>query len=357
MTAMKNCSIGILAGGKSSRMGENKALIEYSSKTFLRRLTDEFSGRNEIIVSQNRREVLPVADGIVSVTDEHEDIGPIEGIRRILTVAKSDYVFICAVDMPFLKSEMAEYLSEFISSDHDCYVVKDDKHYHPLCAIYSKAVLPVIEKLIAQGRYRLMDLLNAVRTKYVSLEHTCIEAKQLSNFNTCDDIKKLYLPVVFAVSGTKDSGKTWLIVRLVNEFIKEGFCVGVIKHDGHDFETDVKGSDTERFYSEGARFTAIFNGEKYAVNARERVTVEELLKMCPETDIVICEGFKDSSLPKVVVARKETFEDYPFSGPFILAASDDQKLSLKCIPSDSGLFDLNDTHLIFSHIKKYFGIG
>ncbi len=337
-------------------MGENKALIEYSSKTFLRRLTDEFSDWDQIILSQNPREVLEAGDGIINVFDEHEDIGPMEGIRRILTVAGSEYVFICAVDMPLLKSELAEYLTEFVSSDYDCYVVRDEKHYHPLCAIYSKAVLPVIERLISEGRYKLMELLNAVRTKYISLEKTCISPRQLSNYNTCEDIKKLYLPAVFAVSGTKDSGKTYLIIKLINEFIKEGFTVGVIKHDGHDFETDIKGSDTERFYSQGAMFTAIFNGDKYAVNAKGSMTKDELIRLCPDTDIVICEGFKDSALPKVVVAGKETFEDYPFAPPFIACATDDPKLSFSSVPSEVRVFDRNDTHLILSHIKQYFRI-
>jgi len=341
----RNYSVGILAGGKSSRMGENKALIEYSSKTFLRHLTDEFSGWGQIILSQNPREVLEAGEDVISVFDEHEDIGPIEGIRRILTVAECEYVFICAVDMPLLKSELAEYLTEFISSDYDCYVVKDEKHFHPLCAIYSKAVLPVIEQLIAEGKYKLMELLDRVRTKYISLEKTCISTKQLSNYNTCEDLKKLYLPAVFAVSGTKDSGKTYLIIKLINEFIKEGFTVGVIKHDGHDYLMDHEGSDTDRFYKEGAVFTAIYNKDKFSINAAKPIDHEKLISMCPEADIIICEGFKDTSLPKVVVKRCETFEPYDFADPVIARVSDSQ----------SGL-SFEDTSLICSRIKKYFNI-
>ena len=105
--------------------------------------------------------------GLDVVYDEHQDIGPIEGIYQVLSHAQEEYVFICAADMPFITKELVAYMTEFISSDYDCYCMMDEDHIHPLCAIYSEKMLPVIKELIDKGQYRLMNILHAGRTKYI----------------------------------------------------------------------------------------------------------------------------------------------------------------------------------------------
>ena len=218
-TSLKAYSVGILAGGKSSRMGKNKALLEFESDTFIGHAVKEFSGHEIIISASGQKEYEKLPAKIV--TDENKDIGPIEGIRQILKAASEDYVFICACDMPFITGRIADYIAEFISSDYDCYVITDEDRMHPLCAIYSKRVLPVIEKLIAEGEHKLRLILENSRTKFISLENTNFEKKIVRNVNTKEEYRELKKPVIFAVSGYKDSGKTWLIAELINEFIKE----------------------------------------------------------------------------------------------------------------------------------------
>ncbi|MDO4556353.1 MAG: molybdopterin-guanine dinucleotide biosynthesis protein B, partial [Lachnospiraceae bacterium] len=58
--------------------------------------------------------------------------------------------------------------------------------------------------------------------------------------------KKRNIPFVFAVSGYKNSGKTTLLTHLIEELTERGYKVAVIKHDGHDFESDVPGTDSWR---------------------------------------------------------------------------------------------------------------
>ena len=121
-------------------------------------------------------------------------------------------MFICAADMPFITKELVAYMTEFISSDYDCYCMMDEDHIHPLCAIYSGNVLSVIKELIDKGQYRLMNILHAGRTKYIRLETSCFDKRVVKNINTKEEYVRLVLPVVFCVSGVKDSGKTGLIV-------------------------------------------------------------------------------------------------------------------------------------------------
>lgn len=345
-------SAGILAGGKSTRMGQNKALLQLNDRRFIDRISDELSVFSEVLISAAGKGAYEDT-GFKIVYDEHAQIGPIEGIYQILKEAKEEYVFICAADMPFLKKELVSYMAEFISSDYDCFCLMDEDHIHPLCAIYSKRMLGVIEELIAKGQYRLMSILNGVRTKYIKLEMTCFDKKIVRNINTKDEYKRLVLPIVFCVSAVKNSGKTGLIIKLINEFIKDGYSVGVIKHDGHDFCMDHEGTDTYRFSQAGAVCSAIFSGTQFSVNEKRTVSLEQMLERCKDVDVLIIEGMKASPYPKIEVVRRE-----------ISAQSICNPDSLICIATDvvsqnevkCPVFGLDDMEGIFLCLKRYFGL-
>lgn len=176
--------------GRSTRMGQDKALLTLDQQTFLGHLAQELSVCREVFICETLKN--DYSDyGLTVVHDEHQGIGPIEGIRRSLCHAETDYVFICAVDMPFVQKEMVQYLAEFISPDYDIYVFRDEGRVHPLGGIYSKAVLPAAERLIAEGRYRLMDLLASVPTKYADISDSCFSGGMLRNINTPEDYRTI----------------------------------------------------------------------------------------------------------------------------------------------------------------------
>lgn len=346
-------SAGILAGGKSTRMGQNKALMTINEKRFIDRIADELGSFSQVLISAAQKGDYEDT-GLPIVYDEHKDIGPIEGICQILRAAKEDYVFICAADMPFVTKELVSYMAEFISSDYDCYVMMDEQHIHPLCAIYSRKILDVIEKQIAEGgSYRLMNILNQVRTKYIKLEYTCFDKRVVKNINTRQEYQKLVLPVVFCVSAVKDSGKTGLIVKLINEFIEEGYSVGVIKHDGHDYVMDYPQTDTYRFTQAGAVYSAIFSDRQFTVNGAGSKDICEMISMVKDTDVIIIEGMKNSEYPKIEIVRGAVSKE-PVCNP----------KSLICIATDvvsrdnvsCPVYGLDDIGGIFSCVKKYFGL-
>lgn len=345
-------SVGILAGGKSTRMGRNKALLELNDRSFIQRISDEMNCFSEVLLSAAERGIYEEF-GLPVVYDIHREIGPIEGIYQILQHASEEYVFICAADMPFLKKELVHYLAEHISSDYDCYCLADEEHLHPLCAIYSKRMLPMIEKLIEEGEYRLRSILNRVRTKYISLEYTCFEKKVVRNINTREEYRRLVLPVVFCVSGRKDSGKTGLIIRLINGFIQEGYSVSVIKHDGHDYDMDHEGTDTWRFTQAGAECSAIFSDSQYTASFQGRTSIEDMLKLCSGRDIVIIEGMKESDLPKVEVVRREISTEGICNPDTLICLATNLQMQLK-VPCP--VMELDDTEGIYRQIKKYFGL-
>ena len=112
-------------------------------------------------------------------------------------------------------------------------------------------------------------------------------------------------PVIFAVSGGKNSGKTTLIEGVVAILAQRGYSVAVIKHDGHAFEPDVAGTDTRRFYDAGASGTAVFDGKKFMLVRRAAVTEKQLFEAFPDADLILIEGLKDSDYPKLFLKAGE----------------------------------------------------
>lgn len=111
--------------------------------------------------------------------------------------------------------------------------------------------------------------------------------------------------VLIAVSGVKNSGKTTLITRLLPILTGYGLKVATIKHDGHDFEGDVPGTDTYRHMQAGAYGTAVFSGSRFmAVKQQPDVTEQQLCELFPEADLILLEGFKNSRYPKIETLRQ-----------------------------------------------------
>ena len=173
----------------------------------------------------------------------------------------------------------------------------------------------------------------------------------MRNINTREEYARLQFPQVFCVSGVKDSGKTGLIIKLINEFIAEGRSVAVIKHDGHEYVMDHEGTDTYRYRLAGAECSVIYSDTQYSINRRGRARVEELIAFCGDADVVILEGLKASPYPKIEVVRRA-----------VSAAPVCDPDSLICIATDvvsqedvkCPVFGMDDIHGIFLCVKKYF---
>jgi molybdopterin-guanine dinucleotide biosynthesis protein B len=111
-----------------------------------------------------------------------------------------------------------------------------------------------------------------------------------------------------AVVGRKNSGKTTLVVRLVAELGRRGHRVMTIKHGHHTFNIDPSTTDTYRHYYEGnAERVAMVAPDKFAlvVRSAEVLGPEAVAeRYLSDADVVVCEGFRDSALPRVEVFRE-----------------------------------------------------
>ena len=186
----ENIGIGILASEKSRRMNTNKAFLQIEGSSFIEHACKEFDSFGQIFISANSKDSYKDL-GFTVVEDEHHGVGPMEGIYQILKKSKYEYNFICSVDMPFLKHELLENLISKIDQDNDCYVYEDKKRVHPTCAIYSKSLVPLIEKLINEEKYCLLEIFDQSNTKYIQFPNGQLDKKMLININTQQDYDRL----------------------------------------------------------------------------------------------------------------------------------------------------------------------
>ncbi len=341
-------SVGILAGSRSS--GINKAKAATGNRSVVKKLKKELSGIGEVIIS------AAVKKDYEDLTERvFEDSSLLEGLYNVISMARTEYVFVCGADMPMITGELVSYIAGYISSDYDCYCLTDDRHIQPLCAIYSKNVLPFIEKALQKGDLKLIRLLRQVRTKFIDLGYTTFDKSIIRNNNIRKPARTEKPQIVFCVSGPKNTGKTGLIIRLINEFIREGYSVGTIKHDGHEYDMDHKDTDSFRFYQAGAKVSAIFSADRFSVNCKGKAEPEEMLEFCRNLDVVIFEGLKNSHYPKIEMVRDGT-QSLADPKTLILIAAD---IATDDISPDSEripVFDRNDTEGIFCMVKKYFNL-
>lgn len=121
--------------------------------------------------------------------------------------------------------------------------------------------------------------------------------------------------VVLVVCGYKNVGKTRLMNLLITTFSNKGYRIASIKHDGHDFDSDVRGTDSDQHHRAGAYASAIFSSSKWAMVQEECVSLQEMISKFSEADLIFIEGCKSCRYPKIEVLRKgvsETLKEDPY---------------------------------------------
>jgi len=158
----------ILTGGQSRRMGTDKALMELNGKTLLTIAIERFKGFPEILISAAASEHYAFT-GLRVVPDERPGIGPLGGFISVLRAAESDIVCFMPVDAPLVPAEILHLLAGACSGK-DAAVPMYKGSVEPMMACLSKASLPVLERMAAEGNYKVADAFILLDTSYVTLE-------------------------------------------------------------------------------------------------------------------------------------------------------------------------------------------
>ena len=302
---MTNTAV-ILAGGKGSRLKYvDKGFLIYKNKSFIENLIDELSCFKHVSISTNNSEYSKF--NLSLIEDAYKDIGAMGGLYSSLSFSNSEWTFFTSVDNPLFIKDIALYLSDFISSDYKAVIAKDHNgKIHPLCGYYSKNILPTIETQISKKEYGIMRMLKCVPTKIVDLSKTTFyHSKMMSNINRKEDL--LSLPIIIAISGKKNSGKTTLVCDIIKELNLLGKTVATIKHTSHNYPFDKENSDTFLHRKSGSLATAVYSPNSYMINSCSEKP--NFIKMLTDYDVILLEGFKDSDYPKIEVIRDDVFNE------------------------------------------------
>lgn len=174
----------ILSGGKSTRMGEDKAFIEIEGISIINRIQSLLGALfNEIIIVANKRERFANLDARI-YSDLLPERGALGGLYTGLFFSSYPYSFCVACDMPFLKQSVIEHLITKIPG-YDVIVPRTIDGLQPLHAIYSKSCMAAIRKAIEQGKYKIIDFYPLVKVKM-------IEEDEL---NSLDPMKESFINV------------------------------------------------------------------------------------------------------------------------------------------------------------------
>ncbi|HUR37786.1 MAG TPA: molybdenum cofactor guanylyltransferase [Terriglobales bacterium] len=185
----------IIAGGKSSRMGTEKALLSIHGKTLIDIAIGQARSICEDILIAGPKETFSAYGRIV--TDIYKDCGPLGGIHAALGRSETELNLMIAVDTPFLSKEFLVYLAaEARRTKTMVTLPRTVAGLQPLCAIYSLDFLPVAEKALQEKRLKLDALFHPATTHVVDLEHA--EMKQrgfnaalFDNLNTREDYERV----------------------------------------------------------------------------------------------------------------------------------------------------------------------
>jgi molybdopterin-guanine dinucleotide biosynthesis protein A len=181
----------ILAGGKSTRMGADKAFVVLEGRTLLARALEVARA----VTSDVR--IVGDAGKFVAFAPVVEDVfrgcGPLGGIHSALRASAAKLNLMAAVDVPFVSPALLEYLIARARGSAAIVTVARVGAWQPLCAVYRRKFAEVAERALREGRYRIDRLFEMVPTEVISAEElgaAGFSSAMFRNLNTLEDLER-----------------------------------------------------------------------------------------------------------------------------------------------------------------------
>jgi molybdenum cofactor guanylyltransferase len=193
MNSIRQIAAFILAGGESSRMGRDKALLELGGMPLIlrtARLVEAAAGPPAVIGNPEAYEPL----GLRLIADDWPGAGPLGGIATALRASDAPWSLVVACDLPYLTRDWLEYLiARALASQMDAVVPMNALGAEPLCAIYHKRAEPAISSALERGTRKVTDGLKDVRIEAIApTEWKAFDSEGLlfKNMNSPEDYEE-----------------------------------------------------------------------------------------------------------------------------------------------------------------------
>lgn len=191
VSASEHPAVLILAGGRSRRMGQDKAQIELKGETLLTRavsLWRKTLPEAKIYIALGQKDHrLNLPQNVTPIYDLSPDLGPMGGLQAAFRTTGEELFWVSAVDMPGLRPEAAALLSEKRCHCEDICAFSMDGRPEPLLGLYRSTCLPKIDELLDTGNGRMADLFGQVSVTLVPLPNK----SWVRNVNTPEDLRQL----------------------------------------------------------------------------------------------------------------------------------------------------------------------
>ena len=182
-------SAAIMAGGKSKRMGQDKAWIELDGEPLIRRVANVLAQvADEVIIVANDPKYATL--GLRVVPDRFSDGGALGGIATGVSAAAHDRVLVAACDMPFLSAEVWRVLLDH-RFEADVVIPKIGGEFETLHALYTKACLPSMERSLAAGKMRVISFFDEVRVQAIEERELRVADPTLRSFTNVNTPEEL----------------------------------------------------------------------------------------------------------------------------------------------------------------------
>lgn len=187
----------VLAGGRSRRMGRDKAALDWDGEPMLARIVRIVGERCQPVYVAAAEEsaayrALYGTGGPEAtwITDERPDTGPVGGLAAALAAAAAggaEWAFVCATDMPLISVDLIDELLLGISPSTQAVIATDAQRDHPMAGLYRTDAAPLVAKVAADGERRMLGILDALTTRRVAVGNP----EWLTNVNAPEDLHRL----------------------------------------------------------------------------------------------------------------------------------------------------------------------
>lgn len=180
---ISDCTAIILAGGDSSRMGRDKAMLPFDGKPLLQSVIDTVQPLFAHTLVSVREPRAGIA--LQQVCDAQTGAGPLAGLISALEKVATPWAFVVACDMPFIAPAMVERLSA-LRGTHQAVVPLIAEYTQPLLAFYARSCLPLLRDRLAGGDRSLTGALKMLDVRYVEADELLPSDPQLLSFVDLD---------------------------------------------------------------------------------------------------------------------------------------------------------------------------
>ncbi|MCK9419501.1 MAG: molybdenum cofactor guanylyltransferase [Nitrospirae bacterium] len=182
----------VLSGGENRRMGRDKAFLKLEGAPLIEHVLRALRAVFPRIIIVTNAPSSYVSYDALAINDAVDKRGPLTGIYTGLLNSTDEYNFVAACDMPFLNPDLIAYMAG-LADGHDIVVPKIAGRVEPLHAIYSKGLLPLIEKRLQGDARNVQGIFGEARVRYVretEIDSFDPEHRSFKNLNTPEEYKE-----------------------------------------------------------------------------------------------------------------------------------------------------------------------